>query len=107
MIELILSDITVTISDRVSRGKQKAFNRILFKNATTNQDGKTELSLSQIDEANDVLILEMITKIVDNKTKEEKKITIEWLDAIDQNDYEVILEKIKKIREEKNNIKKK
>ena len=95
----------VILKETLKRKAQREFNRIMFRNSNITEEGKTQIGLSDLDDANDTLLLHMIEKaIIDQK---EITVTQDFIDDMSQSDYEKILTRCKEIREKAATLKKK
>ena len=95
----------VFLKKTLTRKIQKKFNKIVFENAKMTPEGKPEVSLNKLDEANDIMVLGMIEKVIINN--EEVVVNQEFLDELSQDDYQKILDKCTNIRKKSEDIKKK
>jgi len=94
-----LSNGYAEIKDSYKRGLAKKLEKIMIKAVSITSDGDkataSDIKADTIMEGNDLVFLEMITKLVIND--EEKKVTIEEIDELENADYQKIKKAIDKI----------
>jgi len=102
--EIKLSNGTAIIRDFINRKTQKEYKEKLFKDVKIRQgmgSEDLELDLVSAEEANDSLVFNMIEKLND------KPVTLEEIDQLDSNDFNLILEECQKILNKNDEDKKK
>jgi len=102
--EIKLKNGTAIIRDFINRKTQKEYKAKLFNNVKIRQGmgaEDLELDLVSAEEANDSLVYNMIEKLND------KPITIEAIEQIDSDDFNLILEECQKILNKNDESKKK
>jgi len=72
----------VKMHDVVKRKTQTEWNKIMFAETETNSEGKIKMNLGKLDEANN--------KLVQLMTVEKKG--LEWINNLDNTDFEKLLE---------------
>ena len=86
----------VTIKDGITRGLKKKINKILFDNVVLNAEGKPEgFTMSAMDNANDIAVLEMIEKAVIGG--KETEVNQEFIDNLNSKDFDKIFTEVDKI----------
>ena len=95
---------TAIIRDFVNRKTQKEYKEKLFKNVKIHQGMEAEeleLDLVSAEDANDSLVFNMI------ETLNNRPVTLESIEQIDSDDFNLILEKCQAILNKNNDSKKK
>jgi hypothetical protein len=96
----------VEMNERITRGLDKNYKKLIYQNAKQDFAQKSfSLDMGQIEEAKDYLIYELIEKIMlDDK---EVKKTKEWLDELDNKDFEKLNNFVDSLKEQREEEKKK
>lgn len=91
MKEVELSDGTVvTVEETIKRKTQKKYNAAIYDGSRTNAKGEAVVTLENLDDANDVLVLDAIVKA--KKGEDVLEVNQAFLDEMSENDFKKILD---------------
>lgn len=94
----------VELSNSINRKIAKIYNQALFEGVIASQDKTPEMPMQNVENANDILVLNLIQKAVINE--KETNVNEDFVESLDVNDFLKILTRCQEIIKE-NGVEKK